>query len=257
MCGDRRGITLIELLIAMTVVGILLGLAIPAVSSVMAKRREWRCIASMRQFGVLIQTYGNDHRDAFPYIGAQRRVPIPVIGGDVIVGDAFQFRDGEQAVLFPDHWSSSGWNPALNCPGAPAFGSSEGPRLREGWAHSFNPFQLRRMPRYFLGETLRVDEACLTGSFVGPIRSRSYRWSDVTFPAQKALLYESTAFCLPTDGQRRYALTWGNTTFWPTSVMAVDGSVSRRALADSADRILHWVAWAGYLTRGGIRAPDW
>ena len=248
-----------ELLLVLLILGILLGLGFPAFSRVMAARLELRCTASLRQVGVLLQVYAVDHRDAFPFAGERSKViSVPSVGYSVSVGSFEGFGSGKYAALFPDHWSSAGWDRGLMCPGTPKFTLEPAPPLDQKWAGTWTGFPNRLMPAYFLSEAIPLDPAVLARGYVGTLWPRLNRWSDVIFPSSKALLYENTAFCLPTPEQREYALRWGDTFAWSTSVMAVDGSVRRKPVRASME-FTHFMLFdsAGYTTINGIRGRDW
>ncbi len=66
---DRRGFTLIEVLVALGVIGVLVALLIPAVQRARESARRAACLNNMRQIGIALQNYHDVHR-AF-----RRRVP--------------------------------------------------------------------------------------------------------------------------------------------------------------------------------------
>jgi prepilin-type N-terminal cleavage/methylation domain-containing protein/prepilin-type processing-associated H-X9-DG protein len=62
----NRGITLIETLVVLTIVGGLLGLAVPATQGVMRFAVGTRCLANLRQIGVASLTYAEDWNGLLP-----------------------------------------------------------------------------------------------------------------------------------------------------------------------------------------------
>lgn len=58
----RRGITLVELLVAITVVGVLVALLLPAVQQVRQTARRAQCISHLKQIGLAIHSYEATHR---------------------------------------------------------------------------------------------------------------------------------------------------------------------------------------------------
>ena len=253
-----RGFTLVEFLVVLLVVGLLLALLTPALSSMMAYRRSSVCINNLRQVGLLLQIYAGDHQDALPSGSPTVQWALnPVTRRAFPVGGPLGYSMGSYSLLFPDHWSDAGWSRALMCPGTPLFKSpSVVDEVR--WGQSLLPFNLREFPQYYLSDAIAVDPACLRRDYRGKISGKFNRWSDIVFPAQKAVLYESTAFCLPTSEQRDWAVRSGRTYMWPTSVLAGDESVRRRPVVDSTARSGPEATLdTSYRTVDGVRGRDW
>jgi prepilin-type N-terminal cleavage/methylation domain-containing protein len=72
----RSGFTLLELLIAIVIIGILAGIAIPAASLVRDSARKASCAANLRQWGISLQNLATDQRNSLPRT--------PVVGGKVM-----------------------------------------------------------------------------------------------------------------------------------------------------------------------------
>lgn len=58
--------TLIELLVVIAIIAILAALLVPAVSRAMVSARQVSCASNMRQIGVALVAYCNDHGGSFP-----------------------------------------------------------------------------------------------------------------------------------------------------------------------------------------------
>lgn len=62
----RKAMTLVELLVVIAIIGVLVGLLLPAVQSARAAARSSACKSQMRQIGLAILRYCDDHDGEFP-----------------------------------------------------------------------------------------------------------------------------------------------------------------------------------------------
>ena len=75
---DRRGFTLVELLVVITIIGILIALLLPAVQAAREAARRAQCSNNLKQLGLAFLNYETTHR-MFP-IGCISRPAIPAHG---------------------------------------------------------------------------------------------------------------------------------------------------------------------------------
>lgn len=66
----RRGFTLIELLVTISIIALLLGIALPALSYARAAGLRANCAGQLKGVGVGVQSYLNDHKNIMPYVAS-------------------------------------------------------------------------------------------------------------------------------------------------------------------------------------------
>ncbi len=62
----RCAFTLIELLVVLAIMTVLIGLLLPALLGARETARATQCLSKMRQIGMAVQLYAQDHQDLFP-----------------------------------------------------------------------------------------------------------------------------------------------------------------------------------------------
>jgi prepilin-type N-terminal cleavage/methylation domain-containing protein/prepilin-type processing-associated H-X9-DG protein len=116
--------TLIELLVVISIIGILAGLLLPVLSRAKGKALDVKCISNLKQLGIALTIYADDHQGKLPF--AERRPTTPVETNHVLmrIVDVLSNNVGGVVAIFhcpKDHFgwfekegSSYEWNYAAN-----------------------------------------------------------------------------------------------------------------------------------------------
>lgn len=64
--GDDRAFTLLELLVVISIIGTLAALLLPSLSRAKAAARSAQCMSQMRQLGLAVRFYADNHEEEFP-----------------------------------------------------------------------------------------------------------------------------------------------------------------------------------------------
>ena len=111
----RRGFTLMEMLVVITIIAVLAGIGYPLGRSILGKSREAACLNNLRSLGVALQGYLQEHGDRMPELQALRGTKtddVPVLETVLLpylqTADAFQCP--ADSVTFAKSGSSYLWN---------------------------------------------------------------------------------------------------------------------------------------------------
>lgn len=97
----QRGFTLIELLVVMAIIATLASMLLPGLSRAKEKARTVTCINNLRQLGISIRLYADDHGDRFPPSHAAGKNTRATLGGrDPVARLAPYYPTARQRPLF-------------------------------------------------------------------------------------------------------------------------------------------------------------
>jgi prepilin-type N-terminal cleavage/methylation domain-containing protein/prepilin-type processing-associated H-X9-DG protein len=74
--GPCRAFTLLEMLVVLSLVAVLIGLAIPEFQRFIDRARSTACSSNLRSIGVTVRNYINEHEGTFPVIETNPENPI-------------------------------------------------------------------------------------------------------------------------------------------------------------------------------------
>lgn len=72
----RSAFTLIELLCVIVIIALLASLLMPVVTTVMETAHTTRCLANLKQLGVAVHAYANDHQNLLPKVETDPTNPV-------------------------------------------------------------------------------------------------------------------------------------------------------------------------------------
>jgi prepilin-type N-terminal cleavage/methylation domain-containing protein len=243
----RRGVTLVEMIVAIGIVSVLFSLALTAMSAASVAARASVCMANMRSASSVLQVYGLDYRDALPFGGTGVSHTVLPDGNQFAIGGVWGLSNGLWSALLPDLWQGPHWSRGLRCPKQPDWDPAaplpNGPLL-EG--------QLQT-PAFWMSSAMWLDAASLARFAPwDQVRPRQNYSADVAYPSKKVLLFEAIAFCASEPDAQTW-ISLGQTPYCRSSFALCDGSVLRARIADALPPPLG--AWT-FATIDGVRGRD-
>ncbi|MEX0744536.1 MAG: prepilin-type N-terminal cleavage/methylation domain-containing protein [Phycisphaeraceae bacterium] len=103
----RRGFSLVELLVVISIIAILIGIMLPAVAAIRTRAARSACSSNLRQVGLAIEMYADDFQQRMPLA---RYMPPPFATGSSAPGLP------EALGAYLDH-NDDAFNPIYQCPG--------------------------------------------------------------------------------------------------------------------------------------------
>ena len=130
-CNGVQKFTLVELLIVISIIGLLVALSLPVLSHVKSKARMTKCVGNLHQIGIRLHSYADDYDEFLPVcrrIGDSPSDPMalqnvmPMRSVEIYRCPADNVRKFSGKTFFGKHGSSYEWNAWYN--GAKLAGNS-------------------------------------------------------------------------------------------------------------------------------------
>lgn len=186
--------TVVELICALGIVLVLIGLAVPSVSVARESARRTRCLAQLGGHMQVLAVYASDFRDAWPYAFEEaRRAPALPPHPEVRFWHPYNVVEGVWHLPVLDAYAANPFHESLLCPSDAA--AMLEARDRFAAESGADVHALRGTLKYRMSMAMYLDARALrpeSPAFV-PEFFVGQTVSAVSFPAAKAALYE----CVP------------------------------------------------------------
>ena len=272
--SNRRGFTILELLLTIGILSILIGLLIPVLSSTRRRSNDALCQAEMRQLGAIITIYCNENKGTMPFPLDEDRAGNALFpDGDPIPAGYFSAVADHWWLAMKDEFNSNHLHDRLTCPNDTVSEPRTEIAAQELGVEpgSFNPPLVRTISRafYYPAAALAADNIADQHTW-----ERVARLDEARFPSAKAMLVEDEPFHDPFTVDDQYNVSAPMPS--RRMVAASDGSTQLRSIADAANPVLISLdippSYPGdpqsyrsdqrmlgtfHFTRGGVLGRDW
>jgi prepilin-type N-terminal cleavage/methylation domain-containing protein len=255
---ERRGVSLVEILIAIGIIGLLIGILVPMLGRARGQTLEVVSLSNAREVVKTMHAHASANSDRFPFPPREEREDPGVWFGPIIwtpdgeLTDATgtHFYGNESYIFMSEYWPAfvrdvAPWTEHYQTwlsPGHPALADKNDTRPLWARGSSINAVSYHYSLAFMVSPRLLEENAPTDWSLIQPTRS-----SMVAYPASKVIAF---------DADRSYlARGKGDSSKWPTGF--TDGSASLRDRSQ-AMTIRNPLAGGGpyHDTPGGVTGRD-
>ncbi len=256
--SERRGVSLVEVLVALGVIGLLIGILVPLLGRARGQTLEVVSLSNNREVVKTLLSYPASHNDRFPFPPrAEREEPGVWLGpiiwtpdGQPSEASGHHFYGNESYIFMSEYWPAfvrdvAPWTEHYQSwlsPGHPSLADKNDTRPLWARGRSISAVSYHYSLAFMVSPKLLEENAPADWSLIQPTRT-----SMLAYPSSKVLAF---------DADRSYltAETKG-TAKWPTGF--ADGSASLRDRS-KAMRIRNPLAGGGayHDTPGGVTGRD-
>ena len=205
---NHTAFSLIELLVVISIIALMIGLVLPAMSRARAITKQTTCQSRLRQWGLAFQIYASENNGLYPHIDGHDRTPNNPQTYAELADYYFGWVDilppllGEKSWRDFNYWQYPGINTIFQCPSA-RLGSDESYKYRPRRTGYFS---------YAMNSCLELDENCWA-----PYGSGDTNWQMPSFlntasiknPTRLILLFDQLLDPARGYGGKKYNATAG------------------------------------------------
>lgn len=243
--------TLIELLVVIGVLGILLGILLPALARARTSSRELVCRMRLRELGGIVTAYSADYQGLVPY-----GVPDSTeVRGDPSKWGAYAFQTYRLFAqpYFHEYAGLTPWQEVLYCPGDP--------RDVEEFSTEFCDTSYAPTSAFYISQDY-LDPGLPSEVWSNKLGAKLQRIGNTTFPSDKVGGFEKFIWHRWRGGVGP-GIDVSDVHYqkgvWPGSVWFVDGHTGSLDVDDAVQPVDRYPIWGGYpysLTPWGIAGRD-
>lgn len=230
--ANRPAFTIIEMLLAIAIVGVLIAILVPALARAKHQAKETDLLSALRQCYAGIAVYTTDERGYFPYLGVKHQPEIGALPGTIWEHAPPPYFRG-QAFLWPTALLRQG----TDLSGLPNMTLKQ---LQQPRIHTYlwMTHAAHARPEYWVGEDVPQDSQALYAGV---------RIDEATFPANKGLLIDVAMQAQ--DSSVKVGFVDGSVSFRSTQAPSMD--------VEYLNRPYGAVPWRVLTTPEGMRGRDY